>query len=609
MDLALYLVLIPIVAGAIARIVPDAFRGVKEALALAVSALGLCFTVVVYRAGWGEAGVFGLGLFKVDMLSSFVLLWVGIFGLLMMVYSVWFMKGRSHLKQYYAYSLMALGAASGVVLANDMILLLALWAFLGLMLHLLIHVAGPAASDAVKKTTVIVGGSDALLALAVAILWLATDSTSLSQDPIPTVTGLSCLTFILFACAAFAKAGAMPFHGWIPDAAAAGPVPAVAFLPASLDKLLGIYLLARVSLYVFNLTPAMALILMIVGAFTLIAGVLMALVQHDMKRLLGYHAVSQVGYMVMGIGTLNPVGVAGGLFHMLNNAIYKGGLFLTAGAVEKREGTTDLDKLGGLARYMPITFASCLLASLAISGVPPFNGFVSKWMVYQGIIESGKHGGHLWVVWLVAAMFGSALTLASFVKVLHSVFLGAREKKGQGPKEVPAGMWLPMLGLAVLSLVFGIFAFALPLKSFILPALNAIPSLRTPSTAAWPGWWSPGLATVLLLVGLVIGYLIYLAGKLKSVRVDESYVGGEILPGEARVTGTGFYNTVTEMAPFRVFYGWAERKNFDVSEFGKDLIGFLGRIVAVVHKGMLSGYLAWVVVGVVVILGVLIKVH
>ena len=609
MDLALYLVLIPIVIGAIVRIIPDGLRGLKEAITLAVSALTLFFTIVIYRAGWGEAGIFGLGLFKVDMLSSFVLLWVGIFGLMMMVFSVWFMKGKSHLKEYYSYSLMALGAAAGIVLANDLILLLALWAFLGLMLHLLIHVAGPSASEAVKKTTVIVGGSDALLALAVAILWLATDSTSLSQDPIPTVTGLSCLTFILFACAAFAKAGAMPFHGWIPDAAAAGPVPAVAFLPASLDKLLGIYLLARVSLYVFNLTPAMALLLMIVGAFTLIAGVLMALVQHDMKRLLGYHAVSQVGYMVMGIGTLNPVGVAGGLFHMLNNAIYKGGLFLVAGSVEKREGTTDLDKLGGLARYMPITFAACLLASLAISGVPPFNGFVSKWMVYQGIIESGKAGGHLWVIWLVAAMFGSALTLASFVKVLHSVFLGAREKRGEGPKEVPAGMWLPTLALSVVCLVFGIFAYALPLKSFILPALNAIPALRLPSAEAWPGWWSPGLATILLLVGLLIGYLIYLAGRLKSVRVDESYIGGEILPGEARVTGTGFYYTLTEMAPFRRFYGWAERKNFCVYEFGKDLVRFLSKAASLIHRGAFGGYLIWVLAGAVVILGVLVKGH
>src|SRR4030042_5389712 len=120
---------------------------------------------------------------------------------------------------------------------------------------------------------------------------------------------------------------------------------------------------------------------------------MMSLIQHDLKRLLGYHAVSQVGYMVLGIGTGNPIGIAGGLFHMLNHAIYKSCLFLSGGSVEKKAGTTELDKLGGFAKIMPITFVTFVIASLAISGVPPFNGFASKWMIYQGIIEIGKNGG------------------------------------------------------------------------------------------------------------------------------------------------------------------------------------------------------------------------
>ena len=522
MDLGLYAILTPMIAGVLVRIVPDALKGVKETIALVVSAVTLWFTVLLYRQGWLESKLFGVTMFRVDTLSSFVLLWIGIFGLAMMLYSVGFMRGKKNLKTYYAYSLLSLGAALGAVLANDMILLLGMWGFLGLTLYMLITVAGPEAAPTAKKTLIIIGGTDSLLVLGVAVLWMMTGSTSLSQEAIPTITGLSILTYIMFACAAFAKAGAMPFHSWVPDVAGVAPTSTVAFLPASLDKLLGIYLLARVSLNVFNLTPGMVLLLMIVGAFTLIAGVMMALVQHDMKRLLGYHAVSQVGYMIIGIGTLNPVGVAGGLFHMLNNAIYKGCLFLTSGAVEKREGTTNLAKLGGLAKYMPLTFASCVLASLAISGVPPLNGFVSKWMVYQGIIELGKNGGHLWVIWLVVAMFGSALTLASFVKVLHSVFLGAREKNSGGPKEVGFTMALPMLGLALLTIVFGIFAYALPLKVFILPAVNAIPGLRVPDVSGWLGWWSPGLATVMIILGIVIGLIIYLAGRSKAVRVDSS---------------------------------------------------------------------------------------
>lgn len=607
MDIVLYLILVPMLAGVLVRILPGALKGVREAITLLVSAITLGLTIVLFQRGWLEANLFGVGMFKVDALSSFVLLWVGIFGFLMMLYSVGFMRGKSRLGEYYGYSLMSLGAACGVVLAGDMILLLVLWAFLGLMLHLLIDVAGPAASAAVKKTSIVVGGTDVLLALAVAILWLMSGTTSLTQDAIPTITGLACFVFILFACVAFAKAGAMPFHGWVPEAAEAGPASAVAFLPASLDKLLGIYLLARVSLHLFNLTPAMVLVLMIVGAVTLIGGVMLALVQHDMKRLLGYHAVSQVGYMVIGIATLNPVGVAGGLFHMLNNAIYKGCLFLTSGAVEKREGTTNLDKLGGLARFMPVTFASCLLAALAISGVPPFNGFASKWMVYQGIIELGKAGGHLWVIWLVVAMFGSALTLASFVKLLHSVFLGVRGNGGKQPKEVGFLMWFPMIVLGVLGLVFGVFAYALPLKAFILPAVNDIPSLKVPDPTGWLGWWSPGLATLLIAVGLGIGLLIYLVGRSRMARTDSAYVGGEILPAEARVTGTGFYNTITDMCCLKGVYRWAEGRNLDIYEYGKDLVGYLARAAKVLHGGFLASGLVWLIVGTVVAIAVLVR--
>ncbi|GAI75218.1 unnamed protein product, partial [marine sediment metagenome] len=164
----------------------------------------------------------------------------------------------------------------------------------------------------------------------------------------------------------------------------------------------------------------------LVGSFTIIAAVMMALVQHDLKKLLSYHAVSQVGYMVLGIGTGIPLAMAGGIFHMLNNAIYKTSLFLGAGSVEHRAKTTQLNKLGGLARVMPITFVTFFIAALSISGVPPFNGFFSKWMIYQGVAELGKlgGGGNLWIVWLLAAMFGSALTLASFIKLIHAIFLG-----------------------------------------------------------------------------------------------------------------------------------------------------------------------------------------
>lgn len=608
MDLVGYTILIPIAAGAIVRLVPDAFKGLKEGIALVVSALTFYFTIALFRQGFVESGYFGKMVFRMDTLSSFVLLFIGFFGLVMVLYSLGFMRGKANLKEYYSYWLLTLGAACGAVLANDMILFMTFWGFLGLTLYMLVMTGGPRASAAAKKTMVIVGGTDALLVLAVAIVWIMTGSTSLTQASIPTVTGLSAFAFILFACAAFAKAGAMPFHSWIPDTAEHAPTSVVAYLPASVDKLLGIYLLARVSLYLFNLTPGMQLMVLIVGAFTIIAAVMMALVQHDLKRLLSYHAVSQVGYMVLGVATLNPIGVAGGLFHMINHAIYKGCLFLCAGSVEKVEGTTDLDSLGGLARYMPITFVTCVAAALAISGIPPLNGFVSKWMVYQGIIEMGRHGGHLWVLWLVAAMFGSALTLASFMKVLHAVFLGVRGgKDGAAPREVGLAMAIPMIVLATLCLAFGIFAFSIPLSGFILPAINGVSWLSVPDVSLWLGWWSPGLATIFIVIGVAFGLIIYLAGRLKGTKSSSMYVGGEILDAEVRVTGTDFYTTVSDMGFLHTMYRWAEARAFDTYDIGRGISFYFIRGLRATHTGILPEYLTWTLAGLLVLVIILLR--
>ena len=140
----------------------------------------------------------------------------------------------------------------------------------------------------------------------------------------------------------------MPFHSWIPDAAIDADLPFMALFPAALEKLLGIYFLARISLEMFKLTPTswISTLMMIIGSITIIFAVMMALIQKDYKRLLSYHAISQVGYMILGIGTAVPIGIVGGLFHMINHAMYKSGLFLTAGSIEKQTGTTDLKKLG-----------------------------------------------------------------------------------------------------------------------------------------------------------------------------------------------------------------------------------------------------------------------
>ena len=193
---------------------------------------------------------------------------------------------------------------------------------------------GDAAGDAAGKTFVVIGFSDCALLLGVLLLWQLTGTLRMSAfDGVPVSGGVLTAAYLLLLTGALVKAGAMPGHTWIPKAAEGAPVSVMAYLPASLDKLLGIYLLARISLRMFALNDGLRLLLLVIGAVTIVLAVMMALVQHNLKKLLAFHAVSQVGYMVMGIGTGVPLGIAGGLFHMLNNALYKCCLFLGAGAV------------------------------------------------------------------------------------------------------------------------------------------------------------------------------------------------------------------------------------------------------------------------------------
>lgn len=546
--------------------------------------------------------------FKLDSLNSFVVLAIGLFSILTIIYSFRFMKRRKQLIQYYIYIILTAIVSMLAVLSNNLILLLVFWGFLGLILYLLINM-GDDASAIAKKTFIIVGGSDALMLLGIGIIYYLTGTFQMDKIKISLPTNyylIPTFAYLCIAIACFAKAGAMPFHSWIPDTAKQAPVPVVAYLPASLDKLLGIYLLARISLDLFVMSEAMNIFLMLVGAFTIVAAVMMALVQHNMKRLLGYHAVSQVGYMVLGIGTGNPIGIAGGIFHMLNNSIYKQALFLISGNVEQKTGTTDLDRLGGLSKTMPLTYISALIASLSISGVPPFNGFVSKWMVYQGLINQLQINDYglqiMAILCLVAAMFGSGLTLASFMKLMHATFLCQQTNKpaSQQTSEVSWTMWLPCVILAIICVIFGIFAYQIPLKYFILPAVKGV---------AFIGTWYAGLSTSLVITGLVLGVLIFkLKGLRPTIRPDTAFVGGEVIDlRQGRVTGTEFYNTIKDLGLLGAIYKRAEAGFFDIYNQGKNLIFSISGILQYLHNGILPTYLVWCLLGMLGLFLVLLK--
>ncbi|MDI6794451.1 MAG: proton-conducting transporter membrane subunit [bacterium] len=603
MNLLLYPVILPIAVGLLLFVPPFRFKGIREGLCLLINLVTLYLAILLFLNKPVEWFWGGSCLFRLDNLSGFIFLGIGLFGALISLYSIRSMEGKPHLGRYYAYLLLTQGAAFGTAAANHLILLLVFWGFLGLTLYLLIAQGGPQAAPSAKKALIIIGGTDSLMILAVGIIFALTNSYLITEIHLELNSGLTLIAFFCLAAASLAKAGAVPLHTWIPASAEVAPLPVMAYLPAAIDKLLGIYLLARICLDLFELVPnsPASILLMLIGAVTIIFAVFMALIQHNLRTLLSYHAVSQVGYMVLGIGTGLPIGIAGGIFHMVNHAIYKACLFLSGGAVEKQTGTSDLDKLGGLATVMPISFVCCLIAALSISGIPPLNGFFSKWMVYQGLIELGRLGGHLWVIWLVAAMFGSALTLASFIKVLHAVYLGQGERisdcrlriadfdeSRDGIREVPFSMWLPQVVLAALCVAFGIFADGLPLKHLVLPAVGEV---------SYSGLWEVGLATGLIIIGLLLGGIIYLLGNIKGLREDKAFIGGETIEPSHRVTGTEFYETIKEIPPFKGIYRLQEKGWFDLYEIGKDVVNGLAVPLRLIHTGVLNTYLAWFLLG------------
>jgi len=581
-SILLYAVVLPILFAMVCFMT----RRLSAWIALVIAAIETMIAANIFFFGIGSSVLN----FQASILNSGAFFAASFFTLLITLYSIRSMEGNERIGEYYGYILITIGAAAGAFFANDYFTLLSFWGVLGATLYMLIGIGGPDAASAAKKTFIIVGGSDALMIFGIGAVWLMTRSLQIGIFPITMYGWLPAVAFLSLLAGALAKAGAMPFHSWIPDCAEAAPIPVTAYLPASLDKLLGIYLLFRMCTDIFQVTPnsPVSILLLAVGSFTIMAGVMAALVQHNMRKLLSFHAVSQVGYMVLGIGTALPIGMAGALFHMLNHTIYKTCLFLTVGSVEKEAGTSELDKLGGLGKAMPITFACAAIAALSISGVPPFNGFFSKWMVYQGIIElSGTSS--LWVVWLCAAMFGSALTLASFVKLIHAVFLGQGSGDKPKIKEVPFLMWLPPAILALLCIIFGIFASSIPLAMFILPSVKSV---------MYTGMWNPALATALLITGLLAGLLIYWAGRKGSAVTRSAYIGGELIEEAAiKVPATGFYNNIREYGLLALIYKSAERKLFDIYELGSRAASALYDVFGFLHNGLLHTYLAWMFLG------------
>jgi formate hydrogenlyase subunit 3/multisubunit Na+/H+ antiporter MnhD subunit len=447
--------ILPVIIPLFAGILILAIRRMREIISLlatgAILIIGIALfkQQLTYSLPWAGFGIEFI--FRLYPFSAFILLSTTTFAFLVMLYCCSFMRGKNHLNQFYSYFLITIAMANGAVLADNLVLLLFFWEGLLITLFGFIAIGGKEAFKTATKMFIIVGVSDLCLMIGIGIVWYLTGTTTISNITVP-LSALGCTAFILMMIGAISKGGSMPFHSWIPDAAIDAPLPFMAILPGCLEKLLGIYLLARISLDMFKLTASswLSVLLMTIGAITIVLAVMMALIQKDYKKLLSYHAISQVGYMILGIGTCLPAGIIGGLFHMINNALYKNCLFLTAGSVEKQTGTTNLNKLGGLWSKMPVTTVCFLITAASISGVPPFNGFFSKEMVYGAALERNS-------IFYIAALLGSFLTAASFLKLGHAVYLGKRNQKNENTRESSLPMLIPMIVIAAICVLFGLY--------------------------------------------------------------------------------------------------------------------------------------------------------
>jgi multicomponent Na+:H+ antiporter subunit D len=274
------------------------------------------------------------------------------------------------------------------------------------------------------------------------------------------------------------KAALVPFHAWLPDAHPSAPAPISAVLSGLLIKVSGVYALTRVFFNVFGLTPALSSVLMVLGAVSIVAAAFLALGQKDMKRMLAYSSISQVGYVVLGIGLGTPLGIAGGLFHLFNHALAKGLLFLTSGSVQQATGTRDLDEMGGLAKRMPVTAAANLVGALSISGVPPLNGFWSKLIIIVALIDGRRP------VFALIAVLASVLTLWYYLLIQRKAFFGKLNEKWSAVREAPFWMTAATVLLALTCVGIGIL-FSSTITTWIEPARDVIAEGVQAVTGSW----------------------------------------------------------------------------------------------------------------------------
>jgi NADH-quinone oxidoreductase subunit L len=410
---------------------------------------------------WLTAGDLRVGVeILIDPLSVFMMFVVSGVGFLILTYAIGYMHGDEEERRYHAYKALFVFSMLLLVMAGNLLLLLAGWGLVGLSSYLLINYwhQRRAPVEAGKKAFVMNAVGDATFVLALFILVQQVGSLDF-----PTVFGeapealgedstLAVLVALGLLGGAVAKSAQVPLHTWLPDAME-GPTPVSALIHAATMVTAGVYLIARTS-PLFELAVDVQDLAGVLGAVTLLMAGLIALVQTDIKRVIAYSTMSQIGYMFMavGLGAYGP-----GMFHLMTHAFFKALLFMAAGVViHALSAEQDIRKMGGLARELPWTYRAFLVGALALAAIPPFAGFFSKDAILSSLVEHGSLG---WILW-AAGIAGAFLTGLYTFRLLFIVFFGeispfAREHLHKERFEGPLVMMWPVAVLAVLSVIGG----------------------------------------------------------------------------------------------------------------------------------------------------------
>ncbi|MFH1039176.1 MAG: proton-conducting transporter membrane subunit [PVC group bacterium] len=427
--------------------------------------------VLVYHVG-GWPPPRGICLVE-DGLTSFMLLTVNLIAFLAVIYSISYMERYTEKWKFYTLFLLMVGGMNGVVITGDMFNLFVFLEIAAIASYALVAFGTEQEElEASFKYMVLGGLASAFILLGIALLYgftstlnMADMSRALSEkQPAKIINFISVLFIMGFGL----KAALVPFHAWLPDAHPSAPAPISAMLSGVLIKVLGVYALIRILFNVLGVTPSVLNVLMVMGTISMIAGALLAIGQSDIKRMLAYSSISQVGYIVFAFGVGTPLAILGGLFHLINHAVFKSLLFLNAGAVEYSIGTRDMKKMGGLNQRLPVTGYTSLIGSLSIAGVPPFNGFWSKLIIIIAAVQAGHF------VYALIAVLVSVITLAYYLKLQRYTFFGALRKEWELVKEVPLAMRLSMIILAVFCLLGGLLLLPGPSSVFLEPARDAL---------------------------------------------------------------------------------------------------------------------------------------